>query len=132
MNCYLSTYTENEHTAVTRASFKNQENDSGLWEYVTLQNIYARCGILRREDHTRHKLLKQDLPTTRGLSTVSFRRSFTSKYKFIDDTRYLKKLVHTAARKQRKYINTIKIRGKKTRRSGPNKRAVTTQFVCST
>ena len=28
-------HTENEHTAVTRASFTNQESDSGLWEYVT-------------------------------------------------------------------------------------------------
>ena len=32
-------HTENEHTAVTRASFTNQESDSGLWEYVTWQNI---------------------------------------------------------------------------------------------
>ena len=32
-------HTENEHTAVTRASFTNQESDSGLWEYVTWRNI---------------------------------------------------------------------------------------------
>ena len=29
----------NEHTAVTRASFTNQESDSGLWENVTWRNI---------------------------------------------------------------------------------------------